>query len=333
MFEKALGALRDGVMILDRSQKLIYANPALGRIAGEDLLQIEGRQLLEVIRAPELADLVVEVKKDGQEKEIEFLLLFPQKMTLSASAYLIPEGTVLILRDITEMKRLEGLRQEFVANVSHELKTPLTAIRNYVDTLLDGAVEDPAYNRDFLKKIEKNTDSLSNLINDILAISKIESRKEFGAPAPIDLSRVVSRAIDDLLGKAQTKKVEIELLCDESSFITKAIEDQVYRAVINLLDNAINYSSEGGKIRASCRQQEGALEIVIEDNGIGIPKEHLERIFERFYRVDRGRSREMGGTGLGLAIVKHIMGLHGGSVRVESDEGKGSKFYLSFPAA
>ena len=331
MFEKALSALDDGVMILDHDQKLLYANPALARLAGEELSYIIGRQLLEVIRSPELADLAAQLSGANQARETEFSLLFPQKLILLASAYPIPEGAVVILRDVTEIKRLENLRHEFVANVSHELKTPLTAIRNYVETLLDGAVDDPSHKKAFLQKIEKNALNLSNLINDILAISKIEGRREYGTFSPVDLFKVAGKVAAELADRAAAKKISIQLLGAADLFITNGVEDQLYRAMINLLDNAINYSPPGGTIKVACQRRGEAIEFSVEDNGIGIPPEHLDRIFERFYRVDKGRSRELGGTGLGLAIVKHIMGLHSGFVRVESEEGKGSRFYLVFP--
>ncbi|MFH1684564.1 MAG: ATP-binding protein [Candidatus Margulisiibacteriota bacterium] len=225
----------------------------------------------------------------------------------------------------------ERYRAEFVANVSHELKTPLTAIRNYVDTLMEGAIDDKKHNRTFLYKIDKHVNNLSLLIDDILEVSRLESKQELGPLVRFDISKTLKRAVETISEKANDKRIAIKLYCSGEQYYINGLEDQVYRAILNLLDNAINYSDEDGSVEISCKQKDNNVEIAIADNGIGIAEKHLPRIFERFYRVDRGRSRELGGTGLGLAIVKHVMNLHQGLVSVKSEIGEGSSFTLRFP--
>ncbi|MBU0501870.1 MAG: ATP-binding protein [bacterium] len=224
-------------------------------------------------------------------------------------------------------------RSEFVENVSHELKTPLTAIRNYVETLLDGAIDDKENNIKFLKKIKEHAISLQDLIDDIIEVSKLESGSATEAFVVVDLCQVVSLAVETLTNKAKKKGV---LLVKEKPKVEKIVikgnEELIGRAILNLLDNAINYTNEWGGVTVSCEQNDHEIKILVKDTGIGIAKEHLTRIFERFFRVDKARSRLYGGTGLGLAIVKHAMNLHQGRVEVVSEEGKGSTFALVFPA-
>lgn len=225
----------------------------------------------------------------------------------------------------------EKYRAEFVANVSHELKTPLTAIRSCVDTLMEGAIDDKKYNRTFLYKIDKHVNNLSSLIDDILEVSRLESNQEHGQFVRFDVDKIVQRAIETVAENARSKRIIIEKIGASGQYYINGIEDQVYRALLNILDNAINYTGEGGKVRIFCSQKNDNVFLSVVDNGIGISEKHLARIFERFYRVDRARSRELGGTGLGLAIVKHIINTHGGEVLVKSEVGEGSKFTLKFP--
>ncbi|MFH1826221.1 MAG: ATP-binding protein [bacterium] len=225
----------------------------------------------------------------------------------------------------------DKFRSEFVANVSHELKTPLTAIRNYVETLLNGAIDDKENNIKFLKKIEEHAINLQWLIDDILEVSKLESGKAIEPFVPVDLCLVVDRAMETVANKAKKKGVAIEKRKGSGELIIKGNEELIRRAILNLLDNAINYTNEWGKVLLSCEKDNQQIRLVVQDTGIGISPEHLDRIFERFFRVDKARSRLYGGTGLGLAIVKHVMNLHQGQVEVVSEVGKGSTFTLVFP--
>jgi two-component system phosphate regulon sensor histidine kinase PhoR len=334
-----LSSMNEGVLAVDQNGKIILANPAVERMFGVIELDILGKMTREGIRNNEITDMMEEVMKTRQWLEKEINIVTPIEGILIAHTGPIQDknhnilGVVCVLYNVTELRKLEKYRSDFVANVSHELKTPLTAIRNYVETLLGGAINDQQNNQEFLRKIDKHAGNLSALIDDILEISKLESKKELGLFSMIDVTELMRRAVETIQVKASKKKITLEKKCGGEGLTIQGIEDHVYRALLNLLDNAINYTNEGGKIEISCDKNDGQIEVRISDNGIGIAKEHLPRIFERFYRVDKARSRELGGTGLGLAIVKHVMNIHNGTVTVESEEGRGSKFTLRFPAS
>jgi two-component system phosphate regulon sensor histidine kinase PhoR len=324
--------MRDGVMVLDAEGKITYANPALAVIFSVPLPDVIAKRPLEVIRLNELAELIDEVKRDGQSREKEMQIVYPQSRSLAVFANRSGEGIAVVVHDITETRKLENLRSEFVANVSHELKTPLTAIRNYAETLLNGALEDNEHNTGFVAKIEKHAENLSALIDDLLEISQLEARRGLGEFMPIIVARLIEQATETISDKARKKRVEIIDACGASDLAVSGIEEHLLRALLNLLDNAVNYTEAGGSVTIACGAGNGKPFISVADSGIGIAPEHLPRLFERFYRVDKARSRDLGGTGLGLAIVKHVMNLHDGTVMVESEVGKGSKFTLVFPA-
>lgn len=334
-----LSSMAEGVFAVDRWGKVILANTAIERTFGIIELDIIGKTVREAIRNNEVADMVEEARNElaGVSKEISILVPIERSFIAEATPIKdvsgVFQGVVCVLHDVTDIKKLEGYRSEFVANVSHELKTPLTAIRSYVETLLNGAIDDKEHNREFLQKIDKHATNLSALIDDILEISRLESKRELPKFSRIDMGGVVACAVEDVSEKAKKKGQDLSSACEGKGITINGIEDQVYRAVMNLLDNAVNYTPSGGKIAVSCERDGDAVIISVSDSGIGIANEHLSRIFERFYRVDKGRSRDMGGTGLGLAIVKHVMNIHNGGVSVESNEGVGSTFTLSFPGA
>ena len=337
MFEAVLSGMRDGVLVISPAGEIVYANPAAAEIFSVSLSDFIGKRLLEVVRLTELSDLVEEVKAAQRPHEKEIKVFYPGEKSLLASVNLIKDeagaelGTAVVLRDISEMKHLENLRSEFVANVSHELKTPLTAIRSYAETLLNGALGDKDHNTEFVQKIEKHAENLTTLIDDLLEVSQLEAKRGLGEFVPVNVGRVASRAMETLLEKARKKKIELSVDCHDKELTATGVEDHIYRAVLNLADNALNYTDPGGKVVIACCRSDQGVEISVSDTGIGIAAEHLPRLFERFYRVDKARSRDLGGTGLGLAIVKHVMNIHNGSVTVESEVGKGSKFTLIFP--
>jgi len=334
MFEAILSSMRDGAIVLDNSDQIIYANQSFLDSFSLSRGEVVGKRLLEAVRIPELAGLAGEARMADTPIEKEISVVYPEEKVFSCSATVIeteegePEVMAIVFHDISEMKKLENLRSEFVANVSHELKTPLTAIRGYVETLIDGAINDPENNKGFLQKIDKNAHNLSDLIEDILQLSSLEARRGLEPFKEIDIGQEIGRVMETLSGKLKTKKIEIVGL---ENCPVVGDENLIYRALLNLVDNAINYSSPGNKIEIACRRAEKTVEVSVKDYGIGIAAEHLPRLFERFYRIDKARSRDLGGTGLGLSIVKHIMDIHGGSVKVESEEGKGSTFTLVFP--
>jgi two-component system phosphate regulon sensor histidine kinase PhoR len=240
-------------------------------------------------------------------------------------------GTIFVFHDLTRLKRLERTREEFVANVSHELRTPLSLIKGYVETLLDGARDNPEVADRFLKIIERNANRLDLLIQDLLTISALESGRMKLELQPVDLHELANRVFAQLHSKADGKKVS--LVNELPALIALADPNRLDQVLTNLVDNAIKYGrAEGGVVVGGKKLTSGALEIFVRDDGPGIPAEALGRVFERFYRVDKARSRDQGGTGLGLAIVKHLVQAHGGEVRGASEIGKGTTFFFTLPA-
>jgi two-component system phosphate regulon sensor histidine kinase PhoR len=240
-------------------------------------------------------------------------------------------GAVVVFNDVTRLKRLEAVRRDFVANVSHELKTPVTSIKGFTETLLDGASEDPEASRRFLQIIAGQADRLNSIIEDLLALSTLEATRE-GRPALVeaDVCDVVTVAMEICGPKAQAKGIRMDAACTPEAHapINPPLLEQ---AVVNLIDNAVKYSPEGSEVHVSLEQSHDQIVIRVADYGPGIAREHLPRLFERFYRVDKARSRDLGGTGLGLSIVKHIAQVHGGRVSVESTLGRGSTFSIYLP--
>jgi two-component system phosphate regulon sensor histidine kinase PhoR len=299
---------------------------------------------LEVIRNAELEEAIREAIQKG--KSAAFELSFPSSggKTLEVNVVGIspsPEeigqegekrkGAIAVFHDISRLKELEKIRQDFVANVSHELRTPLTTIKGYTETLLEGAMKEEVAPQ-FLQVIQKHADRLTKIVEDLLMLSKVESKEFYLKWERLPLSELIDDVLDFVKEAAEKKKISIS-----RSIILSPLEvigDRIYleQVFINLLDNAIKYTHETGEISISALEKEqGEIQVMIKDNGIGIPKEDLSRIFERFYRVDKGRSQELGGTGLGLSIVKHIIQAHGGRVWADSKLGEGSTFYIALP--
>jgi two-component system phosphate regulon sensor histidine kinase PhoR len=246
-------------------------------------------------------------------------------------------GAVIVLNDVTDMKRLENVRRDFVANVSHELKTPIASIKGFVETLLDGAADDPADRRRFLDIVARQADRLESIIEDLLSLSRIEQSEEAGnlPREPVPIAELLAAVTADCLPRAADRSIRLELSCPDS-LVAEVNAPLLEQAVINLVDNAIKYSEPGRTVRLSADEEPAAaggpaVRIMVEDEGCGIDGEHLPRLFERFYRVDEARSRKLGGTGLGLSIVKHIVQAHDGTVAVQSEPGKGSTFTIRLP--
>jgi len=337
--ETVLKSMTEGVLAVDQNGRIILANPAIEKMFNRIEPEILGKTIREGLLNNEIADLIDEAVKLDKTVSREIKIVFPVEGSFMAIANPMRKGTgeragvVCVLHDITEIRKLEMYRSEFMANVSHELKTPLTAIRSYAETLINGAVNDKEHNLEFLKKIDKHALNLSALIDDQLEISKLESKKELGPFTRVDILKTISHAAETITEKAKKKNISIEKNISKRECFVSGMEDHIYRAVLNLLDNAVNYTADYGRVEISCVKKDDKIEITVTDNGIGIPKEHLPRIFERFYRVDKARSRELGGTGLGLAIVKHVANIHNGTVSVESEENKGSVFTINLPSA
>ena len=240
------------------------------------------------------------------------------------------EGTILVFHDLTRLKQLERTREDFVANVSHELRTPLSLIKGYVETLLDGARDNPEVAERFLKIIERNAERLDLLIQDLLTISALESGRMELNLQPVALRALAEKVFADLQAKAKNK--DVSLINDLPELTANADVNRLEQVLANLVDNAIKYGRAQGSVKVSGQKvADGKVEIFVQDDGPGIPPESLDRVFERFYRVDKARSRDQGGTGLGLSIVKHIVHSHGGEVWAKSEPGKGATFFFTLP--
>jgi two-component system phosphate regulon sensor histidine kinase PhoR len=328
----------EGVLLLGGDGRIRLVNQALERMFGLTV-DIRGRTILEAFRLHELQELMNRAVIEGQvlDYELELPVLDRRCLQVNAAAFLNHEGrqqgVILVFHDVTRLKQLENTRKEFVANVSHELRTPLSLIKGYVETLIDGAKNDPEVATRFLQTIEKHTDRLTYLIEDLLTISRLESGQVVMNVQSFELRPVAQRVLDDLHARAAEKQAQ---LINEipAGLKLRADADRLQQVFFNLVDNAIKYGPVGGRVEVGARSRaDGAVEVWVRDNGPGIPAEAKERVFERFYRVDRARSRDQGGTGLGLAIVKHIVQSHHGEVWVESELEKGATFHFTVPTA
>jgi two-component system phosphate regulon sensor histidine kinase PhoR len=329
-----LSGMVEGVLVLDERGKVILTNTPFQKMFGFGEGELIGRYYYERLRHHPLNELVVEVIRTGRplSREIRLDAPFPQHFQVQASVTEGPQNgsVVLVFHDITEIKRQERIRKDFVANVSHELRTPLASIKGYLETLADEGMDDPLQAREFLSILQKNSDRLQNIVQDLLHLSRIESGLDPIRPAEISLKEFLEKNLL-LLNPLLKKKEQRCALSIPPEMKLWADPKKIDQVIINLLENAIKYTPDGGTIEIRASQKESRIEIEIQDSGIGIPKEDLSRIFERFYRVDRTRSRDLGGTGLGLSIVKHIVEAHGGKIAAQSELGKGSRFILSLP--
>lgn len=335
--EGILSSMVEGVVVLDAASRVRSANAAAARLVGTDPRRAQGRSLLDVFRSTELAAVADEaaLKEEPIERRITLYLDEPRIIQvhgspLRSSADPRP-GTLLVLHDITRLKRLEDIRRDFVANVSHELKTPVTTIKGFVETLIEGAHEDPEQTAHFLEIVLQNANRLNAIIEDLLSLSRLEQADAEIPRAATDIRSIVERVEENSRPTAEEKGItvahEYHGSC-EANVSASLIE----QALVNLVDNAIKYSDEGARVSIEVRGSAEGMEIAVSDTGPGIVPTAVSRIFERFYRVDRARSRAMGGTGLGLAIVKHIALVHGGTVNVDSTVGVGSTFTITLPA-
>lgn len=332
-----LSSMAEGVLVVDREGRALFANPAFRRIFRVEG-EVEGLMPLEIARRNELAALVESTLDSERPGTTEVEMRSPERRTLSlASAVLTGEpGAVVVVRDVTESRRLADMRRDFVANVSHELKTPLSAIRGFAETLRDGALDDPGTAHRFTRKILEQCHRLQALLSDLLILSRLESVDlPVELDEEVDLGAVIRRAVELVQPQAREKQIAIAVEHGTTPSMTGSA-DSLERLVLNLLENAVKYNRPGGRVTVrlrSFRRPRGTGQVVleVEDDGIGIPPAALPRIFERFYRVDKGRSREEGGTGLGLAIVKHVAQVHDGRVEVESELGRGTTFRVRLP--
>ena len=339
-----LRSMAEGVAAVDAHSRLVFCNEAFAKIWNIDVEDAVGRSAIEVIRQPDVLELIPEALATGKTLigEISFGGARPRNFSATVapitpfeaadSPSSASRGVVIVLHEITELRHLEQIRKDFVANVSHELRTPLTAIQGFAETLLTGALEDKANNRRFVEIIGNHAARLARLSNDLLRLSQIEAGKMNADFQPVDLKLLVDGGIEAARAAAAQKKLTIAEPALPSNLPRVRGDANLLRDVLrNLLDNAIQYTPAGGRVDVTVTLNDGLAVVTVSDTGIGIPQSDQPRIFERFYRVDAARSREVGGTGLGLAIAKHVVEAHGGKIWVESQVGNGSAFHFSVP--
>jgi len=332
-----LGSMVEGVAVVGGDERVLYCNAAFEQILELRPGSSSGRKLVEALRQAELVAAVRHVLPGGEEitGEVEVGTVRPRSFSVTAAPVHAagPSSAVLVLHDITELRRLERVRQDFVANVSHEFKTPLTAIQGFAETLLAGALDDKANRKRFVEIIRDHAWRLARLTDDLLKLSRIEAGRLELELRPIRVEELVNGCVETSRLKAEAKGLRIHVRLPEGLPPVRGDGAQLGEVLQNLLDNALQYTPSGGQIDLTALSNGREITFTVADTGIGIPESELERIFERFYRVDAARSREAGGTGLGLAIARHIVDAHDGRIWVESAVGHGSRFHFSVPSA
>jgi two-component system phosphate regulon sensor histidine kinase PhoR len=338
--EAVLSSMVEGVLAVDTDERVIAVNAAAARLLDTAPAAAEGKAIQEVVRNPDLQYVVAQTLDGHRPVEADIVMrVGAEERNLQANGTLLhgdeggsDVGAVVVLNDVTRLKRLEAVRRDFVANVSHELKTPVTSIKGFAETLEDGALDDPAAARRFVRIIAGQADRLNSIIEDLLALSTLEQSGD----SPLlqleeaDLCDVVAVALEVCGPKAEAKNIVLREECP-ACLLARVSPELLEQAVVNLIDNAVKYSAEGSVVVVTLEERADEVVMSVTDEGQGVPREHLPRLFERFYRVDKARSRDLGGTGLGLAIVKHVAQIHGGRVSVDSVVGRGSTFRVHLP--
>lgn len=345
-----LRSMVEGVAVTDADERILFSNQAFAQILGLGAAPCEGRRLLEVTRQTELLGVVRRVLagETTVHSEVAVGTVRPRSFAVTAAPIMASEatggpagdspqtrgkasGAVLVLHDITELRRLERVRRDFVANISHEFKTPLTAIQGFAETLLSGALEDRENHQRFLEIIRDQARRLARLTDDLLKLSQIESERFELELRSVDLAELIDGCMETTRLRAEPKQLTLAVECPVDLPRARGDPARLAEVLQNLLDNAVQYTPPGGRITVRAATADGQVVITVSDTGIGIPEAEQQRIFERFYRVDAARSREAGGTGLGLSIARHIVEAHGGRIWIESTVGKGSDFHFSIP--
>ncbi|MEA4927016.1 MAG: ATP-binding protein [Syntrophomonadaceae bacterium] len=330
-----LTSMEEGVIILNDKSEITFANKAAEHIFMGRTGVLRGRNFAHLTDFGKINEMIGDVLKNGKEVFVETVLK-PHNQIYRVHVAPVKginkhiEGAVAVFHDVTDARNFDQMRSEFVGNVSHELRTPLTSIKGFVETLLDGAMENGVLCRRFLTIIDNETYRLSRLIEDLLTLSAIESKEHAIKTEPMCIPQRIINVMHILGPQISEKSLRVDFIYQRNLPYIHADEDLINQVFINLLDNAIKYTPRHGQITIRSREANNRLVTTVTDTGVGIPQESLSRVFERFYRVDKARSRSQGGTGLGLAIVKHIVESHGGEVMVESEVGKGSTFGVSF---
>ncbi len=335
VLQAMLDVSREGMMIVDAQMRIVAANEPANSTFARHGGQLEQKRLSEVIRDLALHEAFAKAIEDLEPSEIKMDLIGAGRKSfevrISPINFEDTRYAIGVFYDVTQLERLEKVRQEFLSNISHELRTPLTSIMAFVETLEDGAIDDKEHNRRFLSVIRRNAERMHELIADILELSMIESGNVSIQSQPVRLSQQVDDLFAALSSKAERREVKLINEVPADKRVT-ADPIRLEQMLTNLIDNAIKFNRVGGAVTVSLKQTPVKNSITVADTGEGIRNEHLQRIFERFYRADRGRTREVGGTGLGLAIVKHLARLHGGEVGVSSTLSEGTAFVIELPA-
>ncbi len=328
--------MSEGVVGVSQDLRILICNPSAVQILGFEKNPM-GKSLIELTHHPEIDGMMRQTLQTLENTSREIVITYPGKKNLkvSAAATGAREGLcgVLVLHDITEIKKLETLRKDFVANVSHELRTPLTSIKGFIEILRSGGMKNPEQADRFLTMMQDDSDRLHRLIEDLLTLSSLESGAAHLNLAGVSISEEISKVLSVLNPQIIKKGIHVSLNIPDNLPEVYADRDKLQQVLINLLDNAVKFNNQNGKITILAKTQNDTVEIAVQDSGSGIPQEAIARVFERFFRVDKARSREEGGTGLGLSIVKHIVEAHGGYVSCESVPGQGSTFRFTLPAA
>jgi two-component system phosphate regulon sensor histidine kinase PhoR len=335
--EAVLSSMIEGVIAIDATGKVMLANGAACKMFSLTRPALLGRRLLEIIRIPELTAAIEKTQLQRTYSRTEFKTLSDPQRTLKARVSMLADqnesGVAVILHDVTELRQLETMRQDFVANVSHELKTPLSSIKAYAETLRMGAINDQAKNMSFVENIEFQAELLNRQIQDLLQLARVESGKTTFQLANVDINEICESCYQQFSEIAREHQLELIVDLAEEGPVARCDAAALETIAKNLVVNAIHYTPAGGSVTISSGREERWAVLSVIDNGIGIAPDHQSRVFERFYRVDKARSRDMGGTGLGLAIVKHLTQSFGGSVQLTSQLGKGSRFQIRLPLA
>ncbi len=326
--------MAEGVILVEPGRKILYCNRSAGILMGRESADVSGKELVEILRTPSLDSAIDLAFSTKQELNYEFELQRTNSIVKMSAVPLDSDsgvGMLIVLHDVTELRRLEKMRREFVSNVSHELKTPLTAIQAYADTLLEGGLEDTENSRLFVERIQEQSDRLQQMIEDMLRLARIESQADAFQLQPVSITKIVEFCVDARLAVARARNISLNYDCQDEG--GKIVADEVGLRTIfeNLINNALNYTPENGNVDVRCWFENHQAIVEVKDDGVGISQEHHTRIFERFYRVDEARTRGTGGTGLGLAIVKHCVGVFGGEIDIESEVGQGTTFRVHFP--
>ncbi len=338
--EAVLSSMNEGVMLLSTSGKIMLVNDALSEMFDIKVTPLD-KQYWEVFRNTDINELIEYILKTDKGSKREISVFYPRERNYLVNVRTLdyPEKVlIVVVFDITDFKSLEKIKADFIANVSHELRTPLTAIKGYTETLEEEAYENREDRRQFLGIIKRHTDRLINIVSDLLVLSEIESKESLSVKMgssdfeDVDISEVVKSSYESLKGKISEKNLQVEINVREGIPDIKGNRFLLEQMLVNLIDNAVKYTPERGSVNINAYSEDSNITLEISDTGIGIPKENLNRIFERFYRVDKTRSRKLGGTGLGLSIVKHIAIIHNGKIDVESEVGKGSRFIITLPS-